>query len=132
LAVQNDFFTLQSLATFAGAVGATTVIANGCQRAFNFNPTWFALVLSEALCLAVVALSHAGAGSAITPALSDYFVAVINGFLVYCSAGGATGVLNRAAGGEPGPTPPAIGRGTESIPDMVDARPRRRFLSPWF
>ncbi len=132
MAVQNDFFTLQSLATFAGAVGATTVVANGCQRAFNFNPAWFALILAEVICLTVVALSHADPGSDITPPISDYFVAVINGFLVYCSAGGATGVLNRAAGGEQRQIAPATERGTESTRDMVDVRPTRRFLSPWF
>ena len=54
---QNDFFTLESLATFAGAVGATTVIANGCQRAFNFNPAWLALIIAEVVCVSVVALS---------------------------------------------------------------------------
>lgn len=131
MAVQNDFFTLQSLATFAGAVGATTVVANGCQRAFNFNPSWFALALAEVICVAVVFISHTDAGNAITPPASDYFVAVINGFLVYCSASGATRALDNTVGAGPTPTASATERG-DSTRDMVDSRPRRRFLSPWF
>lgn len=99
----NDFFTLQSLGTFAGAVGATTVVSNGLQRAANFNPKWLALALAEIICLVIVYYTHANAPADTPPLSSDYFVAVVNGFLVYCSAAGVTDVGGTALGG--GSTP---------------------------
>ena len=126
---QNDFFTLQSLATFAGAVGATTVVANGCQRAFHFNPAWFALVLAEAICIIVVVFAHSNAPQGTTPPISDYFVAAVNGFLVFCSAAGATGLGGRVVGDGP-PTPPSAKE--RGVGGMYETSRKRRFFSPWF
>ena len=36
----DEFFTIQSMLTLTGATGATFVVANGLQKAFNFNPRW--------------------------------------------------------------------------------------------
>ncbi len=49
--VPKEFFTLQSMLTLSGATGATFVIANGLQRAFDFNPRWLVLLIAEIICL---------------------------------------------------------------------------------
>lgn len=123
----NDFFTVQSLATFAGTVGATTVVSNGLQRAFDFNPKWFALVIAEGLCLLAVFLSHQSAAPGVALFVSDYFVAVLNGFLVFCSASGVTTTGASAVGSV---TPQAAGareRGAGGSVETVS----RRFWSAW-
>src|SRR5574337_476656 len=86
----NQFFTIQSMLTLSGATGATFVIANGCQRAFDFNPRWFALAIALVISLIGAHLSAVTA--------SDYFVGIVNGFLIYCTTVGATTVT--------GATPP--------------------------
>ncbi len=116
----NDFFTLQSLGTFAGAVGATTVVSNGLQRALDFNPKWLALALAEVICLAIVFYSHTQAGADARPMSADYFVALINGFLVFCSAAGATAAAAQAANKEPTTKGPGV------------HAPKREFWSNWY
>jgi hypothetical protein len=111
----KEFFTLQSMLTLSGATGSTFVVANGLQRAFNFNPRWLALAIAEAIVLLGV---YASGGRDII----DYAIGVINGFLVYCSAAGATGV----AGGGSGSS--AVGRGI----GVGIGTGRRSFLSSWF
>ena len=51
LQLPKEFFTPQTMATLAGATGATFVVANGLQRAFNYNPRWLALAIAEVICL---------------------------------------------------------------------------------
>jgi len=62
---QNQFYTMQTMMTLAGATGATFVVANGLQRAFNFNPKWLALLIAQVVSLAGVIFAR-GSGS-------DYF-----------------------------------------------------------
>lgn len=115
----QEFFTLQSMLTLTGATGATFVIANGLQRAFNFNPRWLALLIAQVICIFGVYATHQEEGAV----ASDYFVGVVNGFLVYCTAAGAT-----AIGGSPtGDNMVARGGG-----DAAPFAGRRRFLSSWF
>ena len=122
----NDFFTVASLQTFVGAVGATTVVANGVQRALDFNPKWLGLAVAEVVCLATVYWSHSGVPTANG---SDYFIALVNGFLVYFSAAGATAAGARATGqsAEAG----AIARGGILAANASDPARRRSFFSPW-
>jgi hypothetical protein len=108
----KEFFTLQSMLTLAGATGATFVVANGIQRAFDYNPKWLALAIAEVIAISGVYFS-AGQGS-------DYFVGVINGFLIYCTAAGATSAVGQGPQG-------AVPRGETMAPQG-----RRRFLSSWF
>lgn len=112
----KEFFTLQSMVTLAGAAGATFVVCNGLQKAFNFNPRWLALVVAQVIVLA---------GTASTGATRpiDYLVGIINGFLVYLTAAGGTD----AAAGATGAQPVARGAAAQSAP-----QPKRRFLTPWF
>jgi hypothetical protein len=124
--VQNDFFTLQSLATFAGAVGATVVIANGLQRAFNFNPAWIGLVIAEIICIATVWFTYHGIEEGTTIIYSDFFVAVVNGFLVFCSAAGSSALGSKAVGtSESGAT-------QRGHVDSGALNQRRHFFTPWF
>ena len=115
----KDFFTTASMLTLSGATGATFVICNGLQRAFDFNPRWLALGVAEIIILAGV---YASGGASGGHTLTDYLIGIINGFLVYCSAGGATGVLGNATqgGGAPGAVPAA------------QRENGRGFLTPWF
>ena len=116
----HEFFTLQSMFTLTGAAGATFVIANGLQRAFNFNPRWLALVIAEILCL-YGAYATGGAGS-------DYVVGLVNGFLVYSTAAGVTAISGNAPP-ERDRTVVDRDRGGSS---GATAQPRRRFLTSWF
>jgi len=81
--IPKEFFTLQSMLTLTGAAGATYVICNGLQRAFNFNPRWLALAIGILISLYGVYETSPGRAS-------DYFVGIINGFLIFCTAAGAT------------------------------------------
>lgn len=125
---QNDFFTLQSLATFTGAVGATFIIANGIQRAFNFNPAWLGLIIAEVICVGTVWFAHSAAESSASIIFSDYFVAVVNGFLVFCSVAGTT-ALGAQAVGASSITPAAQQRGHVTA---TSGDQRRHFFSRWF
>ena len=112
----KEFFTLQSMLTLAGAAGATFVVCNGLQKAFNFNPRWLALAVAQVIVLA--GTSATGATRVI-----DYLVAVINGFLVYLTAAGGTDF----AAGTGGAQPVARGAAAQAMPQQ-----KRRFLTPWF
>jgi hypothetical protein len=108
----KDFFTLQSMLTLTGASGATFVICNGLQNAFNFNPRWLGLAVAIALMVGgTIAVSQTRA--------ADFLVAVINGFLVYLTAVGGTAAVGGSG---------ATGRNTVSL----NQPQRRRFSTPWF
>lgn len=117
-----DFFTIGTMVTLSGATGATFVVCNGLQRAFNFNPRWLALLVAQIIVLVGVYTVSKGE-------LLDYFVGVINGFLVFCSAAGATGVLGPGSGAGA-----VVGRGmdvkTSGMPQPDGTR--RGFLTTWF
>ena len=109
----REFFTPQSMLTLTGATGATFVIANGLQKAFDFNPKWLALVIAVTIC--VVGVFATGGR------MVDYFVGVMNGFLVYCTAAGATGFAAAAQSN-------AQASATRSSSVLSS----RRFLSRWW
>lgn len=126
MSTPTEFFTIDSLLTLVGATGATTVICNGIQRAFNFNPAWLALAISEIVCIGTVFYFHAQQQGEAGPA-SEYFIAVVNGFLVFCSAAGATSLGSRVVGGN---VADAISRGGDAPAAAIGRR--RGFFSPWF
>jgi hypothetical protein len=120
--ISKDFFTVQSMLTLSGSTGATFVVCNGLQRAFNFNPRWLGLVIAQIIVLVGV---YASGGRSV----ADFFIGVINGFLVFCSATGATSALG--SGGAEN----VVARGGTPAADAI--RPQRAgnqrgFLSPWF
>jgi hypothetical protein len=111
--IPKEFFTLQSMLTLTGATGATYVVANGCQVAFNFNPRWLALAIALLISLFGV---HQTGGTG-----SDYFVGVINGFLIFCTAAGATSLAGKPSTG--------VSRGMDIAPN---AQSKRHFSQSWF
>jgi hypothetical protein len=86
----EQFFSLGSLGTLAGATGATFVVTNGLARAFNWAPRWVGLVVAQAVCFVFA--------SPIATAPIDYLIVVLNGFLVFCTAAGVSGAAAQAVG----------------------------------
>ncbi|WP_447963190.1 hypothetical protein [Nitrospira sp. Ecomares 2.1] len=120
--VPREFFTLQSMLTLTGATGAVFVVCNAIQAAFNFNPKWLALLLSEVISMAGVALSG-GHGL-------DYFVGLVNGCLIFSSAAGVVAINS---GGDA----KSRGDGTVTAEDIrkgvsTSSRRGRGFFAPWF
>ncbi|MFN0177061.1 MAG: hypothetical protein ACKVU0_20635 [Saprospiraceae bacterium] len=112
--IPNEFFTLQSMLTLSGATAVTYIVSNSLQHAFNFNPKWLALVIAVAITLFGVYQNN-GSGS-------DYFIALINGFLVYATTIGIVTLTN----GKTSNAPVARGEGIEAkIPN------KRVFFTPW-
>jgi hypothetical protein len=132
VAIPQDFFTAGTMLTLTGATGATFIICNTIQRAFDFNPRWLGLVVAEIIVLSGVYGVSQGT-------LVDYLVGMVNGCLVFCSAAGATGALGSST--QPGetrgttaakaPVPPKL-RGARGGSGTSSATAPRRFLSPWF
>ena len=111
--VQKDFFTVASITTFAGATGITFVVANGIQKAFDYNPKWLALAIAIVICELGAALTQ-GSG------VGDYLMGIVNGFLVFNTAGGLTSLSST-------PPPPGGGATRES----TFGTPNREFTTPW-
>ena len=117
----QDLFTLTTLSTLAGATAATTVVGNTLQSVFNLDAKWISFVVAEAILILVVIFTH--------PAeVSGYFVAVLNGCLVYASAVGLNTMTSKLPMSEQ-PTPRSAETG---------GAPRRRtnvrrdFFSRWW
>ena len=111
----DQFITVTSLGTMAGASAATFVVTNALKMAFNLAPKWLGLLIAQLICVGLAIMSNASG--------SDYVIAVLNGGLVFLSAAGASGVSGSAAR--------ATERGDE--PGRGDVAPlRRRFFSSWF
>ena len=121
--IPKDFFTQESILTFTGATGATFVICNGVQRAFGYNPKWLGLVI--AICISILGVYNLDTSSTV-----DYVLAFINGFLIYCTAAGATEQLGQSANsGSAQPSSQASPPTTQSTPRPAE---KRAFLSSWF
>ena len=118
--IPKEFFTVQSMATLAGASGATFVVANGIQRAFNRNPRWLALAIALIISIVGTYSSHKNSPTDWT----DYFVAVINGFLIFATAAGGTHIAGRQQ-------THARARGVDDLNERVPST-ERSFLTPWF
>lgn len=84
----QDLFTLVTLGTSAGATAATLVVGNTLQSVFNIGAKWLSFVIAELIMLAVAIFT--------TPTdASGYFLAILNGCLVYCSALGLNTMTSR-------------------------------------
>jgi len=109
----QDFFTNESFFSVAGATAIVTIVSNTIQVVFGFNPKWFALLLSEVVAFAGTWLTQ-------HHLVSDYFISLLNGCLIFSAAAGGTAIAS--SGVETG-RPKSVGG---SRPD------RRRFFSSWF
>ncbi len=122
MALPSELFTIQSMLTLGGAVAATVVVCSGLQAAMNFNPRWLALLIA-------LSLSLYGTLGRPNVVASDVIVAVLNGFLIYCTAVGANTLI--AGGSHRGRrTARARDAGDSVYPQAPQAR--RGFSSPWF
>ena len=111
-AIPKELFTMESMLTLSGATGVTFLVSNGIQRAFNFNPRWLGRAVAQALMLFGV---YASGGRE----AADFVVGVVNGFLVFCSSAGATGVA-------------AVRPGVKKEKTRGPGEEKRGFLAPWF
>lgn len=113
----TELFTMGSMLTLAGAVTATTIICNGVQLAFDFNPKWMGLAISMAISFFGVYYSTKCTGP-------DFFVGLINGFLIFSSSVG----INRMAIDKNNnkQAPKSFGQAVQN------SRAKRKFFSPWF
>jgi len=87
-AIPGDFFTAASLGTLAGATGAVYIICSTIQKVFNFNPKWLALLVSVLISFSAAFLTQTNEND-----ISRYFIALLNGFLIYASATGTNQVF---------------------------------------
>jgi hypothetical protein len=90
MSVQNDFFTWQSLATFAGTTTATTAVTNGiCRVLPSFRHTaLLGLVLALLFCVLIAVIDPTTGNMDFARPFATYFIAVVNGFFVFASAAG--------------------------------------------
>jgi len=111
--IPSTFFTSESFASLAGAAAIVFVVCNALQAAFNFNPKWLALAVSEAVAI----YGTWASGNAHVP--SDFFVSALNGCLIFATATGGGHIAASASH-------TGQARGLVGEPNA-----RRRFLSPW-
>ena len=113
----QSLYTLDTLASTGGAAGVVLVVSNTVQRAFNYNPKWFALVLAE---LVALLGTYGATGTAHVP--TDAAVAVLNGCLIYCTAVGGSSLAGSTRARRP--------RGGSVGPDLGSTD--RSFFSAWY
>jgi hypothetical protein len=102
-----------------GATGIVFAVANGLKVAFDFNPKWLGLALSEIV--AIVGIVFSGGHG------FDYFIGVINGFLIFSAAAGVSSMGGAAVPASKGVVADAAALKKGEAP----GRPRR-FVSSWF
>ena|SRR5271166_5151718 len=116
----NEFFTPQSMLTLTGATGIVFVVANGLKTAFDYSPKWIGLAIAQLVSIIGVALSGGGG--------LDYFVGVINGFLIFSAAAGVSSV----GGPQAAATPRGDVLNADDIRQGRNLGARSRFWSSWF
>jgi hypothetical protein len=105
-----DFFTPASIGTLTGATGLCFVMTNGIRKAFGVNPKWLGLLVAQLIAFAGASLTHG--------TLTEYILAIPNGFLIFSTAAGAASITSRTDADD------SIG---------FSARQRRRtFWGSWF
>ncbi|RAJ31083.1 hypothetical protein [Pedobacter cryoconitis] len=115
--IPGDFFTTASLSTLAGATGAVYIICSTVQKVFNFNPKWLALLVSVLISFAAALLTQSAGNE-----ISRYFIALLNGFLIYATATGTNQVL--------GSKPSADTEATIGFRQTI--KTKRRFNTTWW
>ena len=81
----------------------------------DYNPKWSALAVAQAVSILAVAITH--------PSVAGFFVAILNGFLVYSTAIGANAISG---------TPPPGARERGGLDATEPRRIGRTFLTRWF
>ncbi|KIO77725.1 hypothetical protein TH53_07235 [Pedobacter lusitanus] len=114
--IPGDFFTTASLGTLAGATGAVYIICSTIQKVFNFNPKWLALLVSVLISFAAALFTQP-----IENDISRYFIALLNGFLIYATATGTNQVFG---------TKPDTQTTTAAFRQTIKSK--RRFSTTWW
>ncbi|KPK79384.1 MAG: hypothetical protein AMS27_18075 [Bacteroides sp. SM23_62_1] len=111
--IPNEFFTVESLLTLAGATLITTVVTNALQYAFSWNPKWFGLVI--AMIIAIV-------GVILTPEYRaiDFLIGVLNGFFIYANS---TGIMQMAGNPQ---------EAEAAVPAAKAVKQKRGFMDKWY
>ena len=92
----KDFYTPTTLGTLVGATGAVYLICNTAQSVFNFNPKWLALLVSLIISIIVAVFSKSDPND---PAFLKYFIAFLNGLLIYATAVGSNNITGSGPAG---------------------------------
>jgi hypothetical protein len=106
--------------TLTGATGIVFVVANGLKTAFDYSPKWIDLAIAQLVSIIGVALSGGGG--------LDYFVGVIDGFLIFSAAAG----LSSVGGPQAAATPRGDVLNADDIRQGRNLGARSRFWSSWF
>ena len=109
----EEFFTVESMLTLAGASLITLVITNSVQHAFNFNPKWFGLAI--AFIVSITGVIIVGNNTVVA-----YIIGIFNGFLIYASS---TGIMQMAGSSTESTT-------ADSMAGNIEIR--RKFSSKWY
>lgn len=132
----QDFFTMGSFATLAGATGIVYIVCGAIQQAFNFSPKWLALVVSMIIsCIAAYvgiitlqSMNPEDLSKAQQLMLNKkafiYLLALLNGCLIYMTATGANQLI---AKNPPQPNPPIL-----PGPHNANKPVKRKFASNWW
>jgi hypothetical protein len=116
--VPKELFTKESLETLIGLTGMVYVASNSLQRAFNFNPKWLALAIAQILSIIAVYLAYQGTEANFI----NYLIGVFNGFLVYLTSAGATGVGHNMLNAN---------KGNDELP-LSERNLKRGFTTKWW
>ena len=108
----TTLLTQSTILTAAGSTVAVWAVGNALRVGFRVNVPWIPLLLSLVLSFAIAYKSEA-----LTDPLS-WLLALVNGCIIFLAA---TGVQQTATA--EGPKPQGV---------QQEARPRVRFLTPWF
>jgi len=110
----KDFFTANSIGTFAGASAAVWVLSNVFRVLFKRDSLIFGFVVS--LLIAYLGMYAAGT----LTGLLGYSLAFLNGCLLFLTAAGIQGFATEAA----------RGRNDDTL--NLQRRTKVKFLTPWF
>jgi hypothetical protein len=109
----QSFFTLASVATFAGASASVVAVTNTIRSLTPWRTPWIGYVV----CLALALVGAKAVGS--LHGSVDVFIAFLNSCLLFCTAAGIQGIS--VAAGEAG-KPKIQQQGAKPV----------KWLSPWF
>jgi len=88
MGIPTEFYTIESFATLTGATSIVLISTNALNYAFNLNPRFIALFLS-------ILISYIGLLSKGLTNNFELFIGLFNGFLIYCTAIGASQITGR-------------------------------------
>lgn len=76
----TEFFTRESVLTFAGASGATLILTNTVRKLFRLETVWVPFAISLVLAFVIAGSTDALGG------FLDVVLAILNGCLLFCTA----------------------------------------------